>query len=399
MRRRVLAAAAAALLALAAAGPAAALDSGVAMTVSTWQAGSGRSYVGVRADGRWASPSSSYCATYWTSWIHRYVILTDPIADQWSVYLMSCGGGAKYPLDPMIMVTTRTMPGIGVDAQASGVLSLDLGVAVSPATAPAGTARTVTAGLSGGWLGSVADDIRAVIVPGSVRVRSWSVDFGDGTGGSVAADPADPLRLSTSHVYGAGSFSVTVTAHVVGRAYAAFFAPDGTPYETTVPWAVDVTNAASGVSGLPVEYQPPAVTVGGSPSGTLPGGAAVPPDAAGHAAIFWPRGLPCDLYIRGTVVAEGVMRSGGAVIGGGVTTVTGYRYTAGVNDAASPTPSGRYPASSPVRIQWNTPLPGSRSYPVSVVLDLSTAYGDGTVRTSTAAGTVSVTVVYSAAAE
>jgi hypothetical protein len=98
------------------------------------------------------------------------------------------------------------------------------------------------------------------------------------------------------------------------------------------------------------------------------------------------------------VVTEGVMRSGGVVIGDGVTTVTGYRYTTGPNDAAYPTRAGTYPASSPVRIQWNTPLPGTGSYPVRVVLDLSTRYDDGTVRTSTAAGVVSVTVVYSAAA-
>jgi hypothetical protein len=93
------------------------------------------------------------------------------------------------------------------------------------------------------------------------------------------------------------------------------------------------------------------------------------------------------------------MLSGGVVIGGCVPTVTGYRYTAGANDAASPTRSGVYPASTPIRIQWNTPLPGTGSYPVHVVLNLSTRYDDGTVRTSTAAGVVSVTVVYSAAAE
>jgi hypothetical protein len=193
--RRALAAAAAALLLLAAAGPAAALDSGVSVTVDSWEAGSGRSYVGVKADGRWTSPSQRRCLAYWTQWIHRYEILADPIGDQWTVYLMSCAGGAKYPLEPMIVVTTRTLPPIGVNAQASGVLSLDLGVGVSPQTAPAGTTRSVTAGLSGGWLGSVADDIRATVVPGSVRVRSWSVDFGDGTGGLLAAalfgdDPA-----------------------------------------------------------------------------------------------------------------------------------------------------------------------------------------------------------------
>jgi hypothetical protein len=41
-------------------------------------------------------------------------------------------------------------------------------------------------------------------------------------------------------------------------------------------------------------------------------------------------------------------------------------------------------------------LPGQGSYPVRLVLELETTYDDGTVRTYEAAGTVDVTVVYSA---
>lgn len=399
MRTAIRSAALALALLLALVTPAAALDSGVTVSVNTWQGGSGRAYVGVQASGQWAAPGTRGCVTYYSIWTHQATIYTDPVRDEWFVTVYTCSGSAVNPLSPTIVVTSRTTPPIGITRQDAGVLRLDLGVAVTPSTAPADTLRTVTAGLSGDWQGSVAANISAAIVPGSVHVTSWSVDFGDGTGRTLSASAAYPDELTTTHTYGAGGFTVTVTAHVAGHAYGAFLAPDGTPFETTVPFAVDITNAAGGVTGLPIVYTPPVVTVGGSPSGTLPGGAAIPPDATGHAAIFWPRGLPCALYVRGTIVSEGVMRSGGVVIGGGVTTVTGYRYTAGTNDAANPTRTGTYPAASPIGIQWNTPLSGTGSYPVDVVLNLSTRYDDGTVRISTAAGVVSVTVVYSAAAE
>jgi hypothetical protein len=54
------------------------------------------------------------------------------------------------------------------------------------------------------------------------------------------------------------------------------------------------------------------------------------------------------------------------------------------------------PAATAIRIQWDTPLPGAKTYPVRLVLDLETTYDDGTVRTSQVAGVVSVTVIYSA---
>ncbi|HEV2005815.1 MAG TPA: hypothetical protein VGQ85_04300, partial [Candidatus Limnocylindrales bacterium] len=93
---------------------------------------------------------------------------------------------------------------------------------------------------------------------------------------------------------------------------------------------------------------------------------------------------------------EGFMRSGGIKIGGAKTQLLSYRYKAGVNDATDASGSGSYAAGVPLRIQWNTPLPGEGTYPVRLVLELQTTYDDGTVRTSEVTGSVSVTVVYSA---
>ena len=111
-----------------------------------------------------------------------------------------------------------------------------------------------------------------------------------------------------------------------------------------MPFALDITNSATGVSALPIEYVPPVVTVGASPSGTLPDGTLVAPDAAGHAALWWPRGLHCQLYVRPIIVTEGFMRSGGIVIGGATTRLLSYRYEPGVNDAADASGAGTYAA-------------------------------------------------------
>jgi hypothetical protein len=224
--------------------------------------------------------------------------------------------------------------------------------------------------------------------------QRWTVDFGDGTRRTFLGDGSD--RLVTTHAYEAGEFDVVVTARVVGEAYGAFFTPDGVPYEEVVPFELDISNSASGVSALPIEYMPPVVSPGGSPSGTLPGGQTIVADATGHAQIFWPRGLPCALYIRPIVEQEGFMRSGGVVIGGATTRLLSFRYLGGVNDASDASPPGAYEAGEPIRIQWNTPLPNSGSYPIRVELTVETTYDDWTVRTFEFAGSIAATVVYSA---
>jgi hypothetical protein len=376
-----------------------AIEGTLDVKVDTWAAAGGRAYVGVKAEGLWARPGTRSCIAYYSTWDHRAAIYTDPVRDQWAVKVHTCSGSTVNPLSPTMVLTSRVTPGIGVRPSTSGVLSLDLGVAVDPESAPAGTTRTVTAALTSGWLGAVGDHIRATIVPGSVRIRRWTVDFGDGTTRTIAPSSTSPLRLSTTHAYGAGEFSVTVTARVTGRAYAAFFAPNGTPYESTVGWSLDLTNAASGVSGLPIEYVAPVVTVAASPTGTLPDGTAAAADPDGLTEIWWPRGLPCDLFVRAVIESEGFMRSGGVVVGQGRTRLVSYRYTRGTNDASDGTRTGTYRAAVPIRIQWDTPLPGTRSYPVRLALTLETTYDDGTVRTTRVAGEVSVTVVYSAAAQ
>jgi hypothetical protein len=104
--------------------------------------------------------------------------------------------------------------------------------------------------------------------------------------------------------------------------------------------------------------------------------------------------------LEGVVPSRSVTkRSGGLVIGGATTRLLGYHYQAGTNDASAPTASGTYRAAAPIHIQWDTPLPGTGTYPVRLVLDLETTFDDGTVQTSQVSGTVAVTVVNSAVSQ
>jgi len=295
---------------------------------------------------------------------------------------------------PISMVLCGPEPAIGISPSGFGDLRLYLAVGVEPVSAPARSERNVTSELTAGWRDWIDDAIAAFVRPDTVRVQRWTVDFGDGTRRTFPGDGSD--RLTTTHAYDAGEFDVVVTARVAGEAYGAFFTPDGVPYEQVVPFQLDISNRASGVAALPIEYVPPVVVPGGSPSGTMPDGQVVTADAAGHAAFFWPRGLPCDLFIRAVVEQEGVMRSGGVVIGGATTRLVSYRYLGGPNDRSGASPPGTYAADEPIRIQWDTPLPNRGSYPVRVELTVETMYDDGTVRQFEFAGSIDVTVIYSA---
>jgi hypothetical protein len=398
MRRLVLSSAFASALLLLTAATAAGFDD-VEVKVETWSSPDGRAYIGVQAAGEWAVPaaevievvtpyysvwdlmglSQPFCRHYWV-WVHRTA--DDEIMN---------------PASPGSIVTCEDRPGIAIRPEAYGDLSLYLNVAVDPVSAPARTERTVSAELTLAWMDAIGGYLSAYVIHDSVQVDGWTVDFGDGTVRDYPRNPRDQERLAVTHRYEeAGNFDATVTAHISGQAYAAFFTPAGVPIEQVVPFTVDISNRATGISALPVEYVPPAVEVGGSPSGVLADGRLVEPDATGHAAIWWPRGLVCELYPRAIVVTEGFMRSGGVTIGGATTRLVAYRYAAAVNDASAPTASGSYPADDPIRIQWDTPLPSEGTYPVRIVLELETTYEDGTVRTSEVAGEVDVTVIYSA---
>ena len=375
-----------------------AFDPKVSVSVEKWTSDNGRAYVGVQATGQWAPPADTR-ARVRTEFFSEWQNQGNPSAfcHDWWVWVHRTADGSVVNFDsPVSVVTCGPEPVIGVSPTGFGDLSLYLAVSVDPVTAPSGSDRTVTAELTAGWRNWIDDAISSYVVPGSVRVQRWTIDFGDGSVRTFPSHRAVPDALTTTHAYGIGQFDVIATAHVTGEAYGAFFTPDGVPLERTVPFELDISNRASGVTALPIDYVPPVVTVGASPSGTLPDGTVVAPDASGHTALWWPRGLRCALFVRPIVEQEGFMRSGGIKIGGATTRLLSYRYEPGVNDAADASGSGSYAAGVPIRIQWNTPLPGEGTYPVRLVLELQTTYDDGTVRTSEVTGTVSVTVVYSA---
>jgi len=382
----------AAVLLAATAAPTSAFGGHIAIATSDWTSPDGHAFVGVQADGQWATPSGSgYCSV----WQLKAVVAPNEWVYWVWVFQNGCSGQPVNFTNPLQVITTPGQPGMGIHANTSAGMSLYLDVSIQPDAAPALSERTVSAQLTAGWLPALNGAIQAYVVPDSVHVTSWTVSFGDGSTKTFPPDPSNPFGLTTTHTYGSGQFDVEAIAHVTGEAYGAFFAPNGTPYEQLVPFALNISNSASGI-GAPIEYVPPVVTVTGSPSGTMPGGTAIPADAVGHAQLYWPRGLHCSLYPRAHIVTEGYELSGGVVIGGANTIVTGYHYDAGVNDASDATPTGSYAPNAPIAIQWDTPLSGADSYPVQLTLDLQTTYDNGAVRTSTVSGTVGVTVIYSA---
>jgi hypothetical protein len=381
-------------------GPAAAYD-GIDVRVDEWSSSGGRAYIGVKANGHWAPPAGGGTrvrSDYYSEW--KYMGSPQAYLTAWWVFVRRTADGTVVNYDsPIATHTSSRAPGIGVRPFGYGDLSLFLSVSVAPVTAPALSERTVTTELTAGWRDFVDDAISAYVRRDTIRVERWTIDFGDGTLRVFPADRSIPDRLVTTHAYGPGEFDVIATARVSGQAYGAFFTPAGTPYESVVPFSLDISNRASGVAALPIEYIPPVVSVGGSPSGTLPDGRAIGPDAAGHAAINWPRGLPCELFVRAVVEQEGFMRSGGVRIGGATTRLVRYRYLGDVNDASDASAAGMYEADVPIRLQWNTPRPKRGTYPVRVELTVETTYDDGTVRTFAFAGAIGVTVVYSAVSD
>jgi hypothetical protein len=72
-----------------------------------------------------------------------------------------------------------------------------------------------------------------------------------------------------------------------------------------------------------------------------------------------------------------------------------FRYAGADNDASGASPPGEYPAAEPLRLQWNTPLPGAAAYPIPLELTVETTYDDGTVRTYAFEGSIEVVVIYS----
>jgi len=233
----------------------AAIDPGLDLRVDKWSSDSGHAYVGVRASGSWAPPAETRTAVQ-TEFFSEWQTMGNPSAfcHDWWVFVHRTSDGSVVNFDsPVSLVTCGPEPVIGMTPSGFGDLSLYLAVSVDPVTAPAGSDRTVTAELTAGWRNWVDDAISAYVVPGSVRVTRWTIDFGDGTVRTFPADRSVPDGITTTHAYGVGEFAVVATAHVTGEAYGAFFTPDGTPLERTAAFELDISNSASGVAALPIE--------------------------------------------------------------------------------------------------------------------------------------------------
>ena len=293
MRRLVLSSAIASAVLLLTAATASAFDD-VEVKVETWSSPDGRAYVGVQAAGQWAVPAAEVVEVvtpYYSVW--DLMGVAQPFCRHYWVFVhRTADDEIMNPASPGSIVTCEDRPGIAIRPEGYGDLSLYLGVAVDPVSAPARTERTVSAELTLAWMDAIGGYLSAYVIHDSVRVDGWAVDFGDGTVRDYPREAGDQERLSVTHRYEeAGSFDATVTAHISGEAYAAFFTPAGAPIEQVIPFTVDISNRATGISALPIEYVPPVVEVGASPSGTLADGRLVDPDAEGHAAVWWPRGL------------------------------------------------------------------------------------------------------------
>ena len=190
-----------------------------------WTAPDGHAFVGVQANGQWATPSSSgYCSV----WQLKAVVAPNEWVYWVWVHQNGCSGPVINSTNPLQVITTPGKPGIGIHANTSAGMSLYLDVSVQPDAAPAMSQRTVSAQLTAGWLPALNGAIQAYVVPDSVHVTSWTVSFGDGSTKTFPPDPSNPFGLTTTHTYGSGQFNVVAIAHVSGQAYGAFFAPDGT---------------------------------------------------------------------------------------------------------------------------------------------------------------------------
>ena len=233
MRRLILSSAIASAVLLLTASTAAAFDD-VQMKVETWSSPDGRGYVGVQAAGQWAVPAAEVVEVvtpYYSVW--DLMGLAQPFCRHYWVFVhRTADDEIMNPAAPGSIVTCDDRPGIAIRPDGYGDLSLYLGVAVEPVSAPARTERTVSAELTLAWMDAIGGYLSAYVIHDSVRVDGWVVDFGDGTVRDYPREQSDQERLAVTHRYEeAGSFDATVTAHISGEAYAAFFTPAGAPIE------------------------------------------------------------------------------------------------------------------------------------------------------------------------
>jgi hypothetical protein len=232
----------------------------------------------------------------------------------------------------------------------------------------------------------------------SWEVASWHIAFGDGHRESY---PGGSRTVQGIHEYAqAGSYVATVTARIIGLAEAAEYGAGGEPYVVDTPFSVEISNRSDArATPVPViRHIPPVLAVGAAPSG-----AGVDFPLAGFQHIEALRGRLTALYPRVVVLAPGYVTEDDRRVGGAITSLTGWQYLGGVNDAprgsATPAHSTGTPQES-ISIQWNRPGPvregRAQDYEVPLLLSVRTVFSDGVVLDGQLTGGVTVTVRYAA---
>jgi hypothetical protein len=290
----------------------------------------------------------------------------------------------------------------GVQNQnAAGRLVYALNVSLNPATVKAGQTASVNASIADDFVAQAERTLNISVDPNGWRVASWTVDYGDGQGATIAGGGT---TVAADHTYATpSSVQPRVTAHVAGTARVADFDPaTGDIVLLAAPFTVDVTNSAVGqvIQRPVVAYTPPVVRAAfvselaaGSP----------PASRRGFDTIEVPRGTTVFLYVRPIVDREGQLTLDGQAAGSGQTSILSWTLRSGSADGPASQVSRPGAAGGPgdaILQQWNTPDAIGPGGPVPYYLGIEyavrTAYPDGQTRDYSFSGSVPVTVAYSA---
>ncbi|GAC1481834.1 MAG: hypothetical protein PVSMB9_07290 [Candidatus Dormibacteria bacterium] len=282
-------------------------------------------------------------------------------------------------------------------ADAAARLDLDLQVALSPSHTVAGTPSMLTARLSGAIVQDLNLYLNMAIEDWSVS--RWSVDFGDGSGATLAGQPSNQLALAHTY-YSAGTYDARVVARIQGDAQAARYDGYGNVHLLREPFEVEVGNDTAATTGAaPVRtYVGPAGFVAVSPAldGTAPG-------AGSFRRVEALRGDLTDFFIHLVITREGQIRLGAALAGTASTRLLRWRYDGAASDAP-PSAGARTgqigDPGNPVRLQWNQPdrLSGKQpeDYQVPITLFVQTRFSDGHSIIYAIRSTFSVTIEFAA---
>jgi hypothetical protein len=278
-------------------------------------------------------------------------------------------------------------------ADAAARLDLDLLVALTPPRAVAGIPTLVTARVTSSLTKDLDLYLNMAIEDWSIR--SWSVDFGDGSSARVPRRPTNSLDLP--HTYSSpGSYDARVVATIDGHAQAARYDRYGSVSLVQQPFTVQIGNSA-----LAIALAQPARTyvVAQGEVRVSPALDGTPNTGSSFRHVETLRGVLTTFSVQLLVTREGMIRIGTSRIGAGSTRLLRWRLDGLSFDA--PTGSGSKPgavqsAATLLRLQWNAPDKFSgtqrQDYVVPMTLFVETRYQDGHISQYAIESSFSVTI-------